>query len=127
MMYATIQTTTGAASANVQKLAANQNSLQATPLAFVGPGASPAPQWYDVKLLVERMFDMRTKVRDAIESRKFSEQVTYKNGTSNVRAIRTDGLYGHDMEIAIAWHSYRRATAEYHRAWNAYQDNLKKF
>lgn len=120
MMYAKIET--NSAAANVQKLAANQNSQ----LAF-GPGASPAPQWYDVKLLVERMFDLRTKVRDAIEMRKFSEQVKYQSAGTNVRAIRTDGLYGHDMEIAIAWHSYRRATAEYHRAWNAYKNNLKKY
>jgi hypothetical protein len=75
-----------------------------------------------VKLLIEQMFDARTRVRDAIEMRRASDMVSLRIVNSSRPAGA--GLYGHDLEIAVCWHAYRRASASYHRAWTEYQKNL---
>jgi hypothetical protein len=113
-MFATIETRPGHA---IRKMAANQNSAIASHQI-----CASAPQWYDVKLLVEQMFDARSRVRDAIEMRRASEMVSVRV----MNACRTigGGLQGHDMEIAVRWHAYRRTSAAYHRAWAIYQKNM---
>lgn len=99
--------------------AANQNA----PSAY----DQPQPQWYDVKFLIERMFDLRCVVRDAIVKRKAAETMRQRVGAHPARQIVTAEIHGHNMDIALAWHDYREAVATYHRMWGVYRKNLKKF
>lgn len=99
--------------------AANQNTPSAYDLL--------QPQWYDVKFLIERMFDLRGVVRDAIHKRKAAETMRLRVGAHPVRQIVTAEIHGHNMDIALAWHDYREVVRSYHRMWAVYQANLKKF
>ncbi|MCB9986419.1 MAG: hypothetical protein H6865_02160 [Rhodospirillales bacterium] len=102
---------------------ANQNA----PLSAVAIVANAdTPQWYDVKFLAERMFDLRGMVRDAIRSRRGAEQLRQRYAALPARQIVTAEIHGHSMDIALAWHDYRIATAAYHSAWEAYQHNLRR-
>lgn len=118
-MYAKVQTGEKVVFLTRKVAAANQNALTAYDM--------PSPQWYDVKFLVERMFDLRGVVRDAIGKRKAAERMRLRVAGMSVRQIVIAEIHGHNMDIALAWHDYREAVTAYHHMWDVYQKNLKKF
>ena len=101
------------------KQAANQNA----PLPYQ---TEAEPQWYDIKQMVEIMFDTRARVRDAITERRDAQvlQQTY-NGHPG-RPLITAEIHGINMQISLHWHAYRVASAAYHTAWKRYQANLRR-
>jgi len=119
-MYGMIKTGENAAVTVRKVTVANQNR----PLAVLK--SLETPQWYDVKHMVERMFDLRTDVRNAIEMRRHAEQQKIRCGSHPSRQIFTAEIHGHNMQIAMCWHEYREATALYHHAWNTYRKNLRR-
>ncbi len=119
-MYVKIETGPQAATAIRQVFVANQN------VALVVP-ATEAPQWYDVKFLAERMVDLRGMVRNAIANRRRAEQLKQRYAGHSARHIVTAEIHGHSMDIALAWHDYRQATAAYHASWAVYQNNLRRY
>jgi len=99
--------------------AANQN----VPLPYQ---LQAEPQWYDIKQMVEIMFDARARVRDAIAEHRDAQvlQQTY-NGHPG-RPLITAEIHGINMQIALHWHAYRTASAAYHTSWARYQANLRR-
>ena len=120
-MYAKIETGLKAAG-TIRKVTtvANQNM----PAIAV---QNDAPQWYDVKFLAERMVDMRAVVRESIRNRRRAEQLRKRYAHHSARQIVTAEIHGHNMDIALAWHDYRDATAAYQNAWTTYQQNLRRY
>lgn len=118
-MFGIIKTGETAAVTLRKVTVANQNK----PLAVVK--GLQEPQWYDVKYMVERMFDLRGRVRDAIEMRRHAEQLKIRINHPS-RLIVTAEIHGHNMQIAMIWHQYREAVATYHEAWAVYQKNLRR-
>ena len=101
------------------KQAANQNMPQGYP-------DQAEPQWYDIKQMVEIMFDARARVRDAVAERRDAQvlQQTY-NGHPG-RPLITAEIHGINMQISLHWHAYRMASAAYHKSWSRYQANLRR-
>ncbi|HEY8963307.1 MAG TPA: hypothetical protein VIN59_02465 [Alphaproteobacteria bacterium] len=84
------------------------------------------PQWYDIKQLVEIMFDARSRVRDALALRRDAQSVHVRYNGHPGRPLITAEIHGINMQIALNWHAYRQASAAYHTAWSTYQENLKR-
>jgi len=99
--------------------AANQNVPILFPL-------DDQPQWFDVKHLVECMFDARAKVRDAIAERKNAEMVRVHYAGHSSRQLITAEIHGLNMQIALMWHEYRQASEAYHATWATYRKNLNR-
>jgi hypothetical protein len=118
-MYAHIQTGEKGAIIARKIAAANQN----VPQKF----NTHAPQWYDVKFLVERMFDLRGMVRDGVARRREAETMRRRFVGHPSSQIMIAEIHGHNMDIALAWHDYRNAVAAYHMAWGTYRKNLRRF
>jgi len=99
-------------------VAANQN-------APMPKRAIDDPQWYDIKQMVEIMFDARARVRDAIAERRNAETVHIRYNGHPSRQLITAEIHGINMQIALHWHTYRQSASAYHTAWAVYQENLK--
>jgi len=84
---------------------ANQNTVAPAP-------SVQNPQWYDVKFMVEEVYALRAKVRQAIAARKSIAQMD-------------TAIHHLNRDIAISLQEYRKANAQYQAAWNAYFENLR--
>jgi len=117
--YAQIETGIRASETMRRISFANQNTPQALQLV-------QEPQWYDVKQLIEAMFDARTQVRDTIAERREAETRRLRFGGHPGRQLITAEIHSINMQLALDWHEYRNICAAYHAAWSTYQRNLRR-